>query len=224
MATVAEIWRYPVKSMAGERLASSEVTDQGLVGDRRWALVDGTVNRAGKLLTMRQDEKLLTYRPQLFDDRVEVVTPEGGSRLLDDELVRHLAAQTERPLVLRDVAGGNFDDSPVLVVNMATVAAFGIVAGSLVDHRRFRANLYVDGLENEEELGWMGRRLRFGEVELEVIKRCERCVAITLDPDTTVATPELLRLLAQTQETCLGVYCGVVRPGRVAEGDACGPV
>ena len=53
---VAEIWRYPVKSMAGERLESCEVAETGLDGDRRWALVDGTPNRAGKPLTVREAE------------------------------------------------------------------------------------------------------------------------------------------------------------------------
>ena len=55
MASVVEVWRYPVKSMAGERLASSTVSETGLLGDRRWALVDGTPNRAGKPLTIREE-------------------------------------------------------------------------------------------------------------------------------------------------------------------------
>jgi hypothetical protein len=57
-----------------------------------------------------------------------------------------------------------------------------------------------------------------------VTKRCDRCVVITRDPETTVASPELLRILTETHETCMGLYCRVVRPGRVAVGDLCGPV
>ncbi len=224
VGTVAEVWRYPVKSMAGERLDSCDITRAGLDGDRRWALVDGTVNRAGKLLSIRQDERLMTYRARLNDDRVEIVTPEGEARHLDDDMVSRIARQTARPLTLRDIAGANFDDSPVLVVNMATVAAFGLEAGFPVDHRRFRANLYLDGFEPEEELRWLGRHIRTVDAELEVIKRCDRCVVITRDPDTTTSTPELLRILTETHETCMGLYCAVVRPGRVAAGDLCGPV
>jgi uncharacterized protein YcbX len=138
--------------------------------------------------------------------------------------VAALAEQTARPLTLRDLAGANFDDSPVLVVNLASLAAFGLEAGVPIDRRRFRANLYLDGLEPEEELLWLGRRVRAGDAELEVIKRCDRCVVITRDPDTTTASPELLRILTDTHETCMGLYCGVVRPGRVAVGDLCGPV
>lgn len=210
--------------MAGERLDSSAVTEAGLEGDRRWALVDGTVNRAGKLLTIRQDERLMTYSARLKGDSVEVVTPDGDAKRLDADLVTGIAQKTGRPLTLRDVAGANFDDSPVLVVNMATVAAFSLEAGIAVDHRRFRANLYLEGFEPEEELRWLGRRIRAGDAELEVIKRCDRCVVITRDPDTTTTTPALLRILTDTQETCMGVYCAVVQPGEVEVGDLCGPV
>jgi uncharacterized protein len=219
MASVVEVWRYPVKSMAGERLDSCEVALTGLDGDRRWALVDGSPNRAGKPLTIREEDQLMTYRARLADGGVEVVTPGGEVAGMDDRMVARLAAETSRPLTLRELEGANFDDSPVLIVNLATVAAFGVEAGMQVDHRRFRANLYVNGLAPEKELAWIGRRVAVGEAELEVVSRCERCVVITKDPDTIATTPELLRVLTQTQETCMGVYCRVTRPGRVAAGD-----
>jgi hypothetical protein len=219
MASVAEVWRYPVKSMAGERLASCQVAETGLVGDRRWALVDGSPNRAGKPLTIREEDQLMTYRARLADGGVEVVTPRGEVGTMDGRMVSRLAAETARPLTLRELEGGNFDDSPVLIVNLATVAAFGVEARMQVDHRRFRANLYIDGVAPEEELAWIGRRVAVGGAELEVVSRCERCVVITKDPDTTATTPELLRVLTQTRETRMGVYCRVIRPGRVASGD-----
>jgi uncharacterized protein YcbX len=219
MASVVEVWRYPVKSMAGERLDACAVTAVGLEGDRRWALVDGTHNRAGKLLTIREEEGLMTYRACLDGGSVEIVAPDGQSQRLDEGLVSRIAGEASRPLTLRELEGENFDDSPVLVVNLATVFAFGQRAGMLVDHRRFRANLYVDGSAPDEEAGWLGRRLRVGTVELEAVKRCERCVVITRDPDSTVATPALLRVLTQSYETYMGVYCQVTRPGRVAAGD-----
>lgn len=216
---MVEIWRYPVKSMAGERLDSCAVVETGLEGDRRWALVDGTPNRAGKLLTIRQQERLMAYRASLAGGSLEVVSPDGGVHPLDAGMVADLAAEASRPLTLRELEGENFDDSPVLMVNLATVASFGVRAGVHVDHRRFRANLYIDGLEPEEEIGWLGRRVAAGGAELEVVSRCERCVVITRDPETTLATPELLRMLTETHETCMGVYCRVTRPGRVAVGD-----
>ena len=222
MAIIEEIWRYPVKSMAGERVESCLAGDEGLEGDRRWALVDGAPNRAGKLLTIRQHQRLMTYRATLSGEGVLVSTPGGAVRALDDGLVGELAAESGRPLQLRERPGANFDDSPVLVVNLASVRAFAAEVGRHVDHRRFRANVYVDGLGPEQELEWLGRRIRAGGVELEAVLRCERCVVITRDPDTTATSPELLRRLTETHEACMGVYCRVTRPGRLAVGDLLG--
>jgi uncharacterized protein YcbX len=213
------VWRYPVKSMAGESLDSCVVGEQGLEGDRRWALVDWTPNRAGKPLTIREAERLMTYRARLAAGVLEILAPTGEVRALDEAMVSHLATEASRPLTLRELEGANFDDSPVLLVNLAAVTAFEVEAGVSVDRRRFRANLYVDGLEPSEEISWLGRRVAVGGVELAVVKQCERCVVITRDPDSTAATPSLLRVLAETRETYMGLYCQVTRTGRVAVGD-----
>ena len=222
MASVTEIWRYPVKSMAGEPLESCLVTADGLEGDRRWALIDWSPNRAGKWFNIKQHSALMTYRSRLVDGTVEVLAPDGSSVRLDGDLVGRFEAESSRPLELRDLAGGNFDDSQVLVVNLASVEAFALEAGMPIDHRRFRANFYLDGLEPDEELSWLGRRLRVGDAALEVTSRCERCKVITMDPDTTEATPDLLRLLVDRHDERFGMYCRVVRPGRVAVGDFVG--
>jgi uncharacterized protein len=219
MGSLVELWRYPVKSMAGERLHSCTVAETGLEGDRRWALVDGSPNRAGKFLTIRQHELMLSYSARMAGGAVEVVTPRGEVVEMNGRLVTQLAVETSRPLTLRELEGANFDDSPVLLVNAATIASFGAEVGMELDRRRFRANLYVDGFAPEEEVAWIGRRVVVGEVELEVVSRCERCVIITRDPDTTVAAPEILGALTQTHDLCLGVYCQVRRPGRVAVDD-----
>jgi uncharacterized protein YcbX len=222
MATVTEIWRYPVKSMAGEQLDACLISEHGLEGDRRWALIDGSPNRAGKRLTIRQHERLMSYQARLANGGVEVLAPTGEAHMLDDRFVQRLESESSRPLTLNDMAGANFDDSHLLIVNLATVEAFGSESAMHIDHRRFRANLYIDGLIPEEEISWVGRHIRAGGAELEVVSRCERCVVITRDPDTTQTSPELLRLLTEQHETCMGVYCRVVRPGRVAVSDFVG--
>jgi uncharacterized protein YcbX len=222
MATVTEIWRYPVKSMAGEQLDACLIGEHGLEGDRRWALIDGSPNRAGKRLTIRQHERLMNYQARLSNGGVEVLAPTGETHMLDDHFVQRLQAESSRPLTLNDMAGANFDDSHLLIVNLATVEAFGAASAMHVDHRRFRANLYVAGLQPEEEISWVGRHIRAGDAELEVVSRCERCVVITRDPDTAQTSPELLRSLTEQYETCMGVYCQVVRPGRVAVADFAG--
>lgn len=210
--------------MAGERLDACDVTERGLEGDRRWAFIDRSPNRDGKWFNIKQHAPLMTYRARLVRDQLDLVAPDGSRVGLDAALRRKLENDAQRPLELRELPGANFDDSHVLVVNLASVEAFALEAGMPVDHRRFRANLYVDGIEPEEELRWLGRRIRAGDAELEVTSRCERCKVITMDPDTTEATPELLRVLVERHDERLGVYCQVVRPGRVALGDSVGPI
>ncbi|TMD99468.1 MAG: MOSC domain-containing protein [Chloroflexi bacterium] len=222
MAVVREVWRYPVKSMTGERLESCLITDQGLEGDRRWAFIDHSPHRDGKWFNIKQHSALMTYRARLLDGALDLVAPDGSRIALDGDLVRKFETESERPIELRELPGGNFDDSQVLIVNLASVEAFALEAGMPVDHRRFRANLYVEGLEPEEELRWLGRVIQAGDAELEVTSRCERCKVITMDPDTTEATPELLRVLVERHDERMGVYCRVVRPGRVGVGDFVG--
>lgn len=208
--------------MAGERLDSCEVTEVGLEGDRRWAFIDQSPHRAGKWFNIKQHSPLMTYRARLVDGTLDLVAPDGSSVALDGDLVRSFETAAERPIQLRELPGANFDDSQILIVNLASVAAFGLEVGMLLDPRRFRANLYVEGLEPEEELRWLGRVIRAGEAELEVTSRCERCKVITMDPDTTEATPDILRVLVERHDERMGVYCRVVRPGHVAVGDFVG--
>jgi uncharacterized protein YcbX len=222
LASVVEIWRYPVKSMAGERLDSCEITDGGLEGDRRWAFIDQSPARAGKWFNIKQHAPLMTYRARLVGGELGLVAPDGSSVALDEALVRRFETEAHRPIQLRELPGENFDAAHVLVVNLATVQAFALEAGMPIDPRRFRANVYVEGLEPEEELRWLGRVIRAGDAELEVVDRCERCKVITMDPDTTEATPELLRLLVERHDERLGMYCRVVAPGRVSVGDFVG--
>jgi uncharacterized protein len=221
MATVTELWRYPVKSMAGESLESCAVTDRGLEGDRRWAMIDRSPNREGKWFNIKQHAPLMTYRASLASGTLEVSAPDGTDIGLEGAF-RRVLSESQRTVTLRELPGENFDDSHVLIVNLTSVRAFALEAGMAVDHRRFRANLYVDGLQPEEELHWLGRVIRAGDAELEVTSRCERCKVITMDPDTTEATPELLRLLVERHDERMGIYCRVVRPGRVAVGDHVG--
>jgi uncharacterized protein YcbX len=66
--SVASLWRYPVKSMLGEELSASEMTERGLLGDRAYALVDST---DGKAATAKNPRKW----PTLFGFRATYMEP-----------------------------------------------------------------------------------------------------------------------------------------------------
>src|SRR5207244_8823481 len=68
LRSVVSLWRYPVKSMMGEELNATEVTERGLLGDRAYALVDTS---DGKAATAKNPRKW----PRLFDFRATFVEP-----------------------------------------------------------------------------------------------------------------------------------------------------
>lgn len=149
-----------------------------------------------------------------------------GDRLVtarhDRSLLNQPASRRgDLPYELVEDPAGIFDQHPLLLVGLASVAALGRLAGREVDHRRFRANAYLEGLAADEERWWPRRRLRLGTALLQAVAPCERCVVATLHPDTLEEAPELLRVLAMERGGMLGVYCRVVEPGYAVAGDLC---
>ena len=62
VGSVAELWRFPVKSMKGERLAQAELTQAGLVGDRAYALIDVNTGKVVSAKSVKLFTNLLACR------------------------------------------------------------------------------------------------------------------------------------------------------------------
>jgi hypothetical protein len=219
---VAELWRYPVKSMAGEQLATAEVSPGGVNGDRSLAAFALGPGATVQPLSARQLPALLKYRAAREGDAVLVAGPELDPVAWDDQAVgTSLRRECRRPVQLRKVPWGAFDDSPILMVHLDTTAALSTEMAAPVDHRRFRANLYLrgEGIEAHGEPQLVGREIRCGDVVLEATKACQRCSITTRDPDTWEVWPQLLRQVVQVHHEMVGVYCRVLVPGRLARGD-----
>jgi uncharacterized protein len=220
---VAELWRYPVKSMAGERIGVAELDGRGIPSDRGLAAFEIGPQSKEKPLSARDLAGLLKFRASLMTGVAQVAGPELAPVCWDHESVgRTISRHCRRELELRPVAGGAFDDSPILLVYLATVAALSEEMGAPVDHRRFRANIFLEaaGTVAHGESQLVGRRIRCGGAVLQVTDPCPRCSIPTRDPDTWANWPQLLRHLVQTRDEVVGVYCKVTVPGPVAEGDA----
>lgn len=223
---VAALWRYPVKSMAGEALPEAEVSWHGLAGDRRWAFVrEGTTLSGFPWLTIRERAEMAHYRPSFADparpdkSATLVRSPAGSEYAVEDPaLVAELWPAGAR-LIKQD--RGCFDSFPLSLISTRTIAAIGERVGATLDPRRFRPNLLVetDGDEPFQEDSWLGRELRIGTLRMRVDRRDGRCVITTIDPDTLERMPEVLRTVAREREGKLGVYGSTVSPGRVAVGD-----
>jgi uncharacterized protein YcbX len=236
--TVAELWRFPVKSLGGERLDSALVGVDGVERDRQWALFDVDT---GYGLTARRVPELLHATARCTPDGgVEVGLPDGTATA-DDAV---LSAWLGRAVALRPAsatkgrpryespdddeaaaegpvpgwypwrgAAGAFHDDPDVRVSLVSTATLG-----QWDRRRFRANVVLDGA-GEDEL--VGRTLRVGRAELQMTGRIARCVMVTrpqaggIERDTGV-----LRTIHRERGGELAVGALVTRPGTVGTGDA----
>lgn len=222
LGRVVELWRYPVKSMAGERLEEVEVSWFGLAGDRRWAFVRDGVERSNfPWLTIRERSDMGSYRPRFADparpdDSPTLVRTPGGREL--DVVDPALAAELGPGARVIKQGRGVFDALPLSLLATGSVAAVGEMVGRPLDARRFRPNLLIEaGAFADDEC--VGRTLRIGAMSMRVDLRDPRCVVINVDPATSERDPAVLRAVAQERESCLGVYGTPVEPGRVAVGD-----
>lgn len=225
VARVTGLWRFPVKSLAGEALESTEVGWHGVLGDRRWALVRGEVRGSGfPWLTLRQRSDLARYHPSFVEpdqpDKSPVVvrTPSGATL---DILDPALAAEFGQQVSAIKHNCGVFDVMPLSVLTTGSVAGLSETLGRVVEPERFRPNIILstaDGLAFPEDT-WVGRTLTIGTLKIRIDQRDARCAVVNLAPDGGRRDPAVLRAIAQSRQGCLGVYGSVVRPGRVQVGD-----
>lgn len=223
---VAGLWRYPVKSMAGEALPEVEVSWHGLAGDRRWAFVrDGLAQSGFPWLTLRERSDMGHYRPSFADPHrpdkspTMVQTPSGATfDVADPALGAELWPGGVR--VIRQDRGV-FDTLPLSLITTQTIARLGETVGAHLEVQRFRPNILVEAADEAPfaEDAWLGCVLRVGGIRMRVDKRDRRCVVITMDPATMERNPAVLRTVARDRQGCLGVYGSTVEPGRIALND-----
>jgi uncharacterized protein YcbX len=243
--TVSALCIAPVKGTAVVDVERATIGLRGLVGDRRFSILDGE----GGLLTARNTGRLLGVRAAVDDDAntLTLAFPSGEEvtatvalgapaaaryfgerrgRVVEGPFADALQQYLERPaqLLAHDEATDGWDEDAVSVVSRASLGELARQAGrDAVDARRFRMSVEIEGAGAHEEDGWIGREVAVGDAVLEVMARCERCVITTRDPDTGEVDFNALRVLAgyRGKETvCMGVLCRVVRPGEVRVGDA----
>ena len=231
--TVAGLWRWPVKSMAGERVTALRLDGRGAGGDRTHAV---TYEHKGerKPLTAREAPRLLAWRaayPFNLGGGLDparppfatVTAPDGHSyRWGDPRLRTKLEDDLGRPVeLLRDIAGIHDAPRTLLVTTQASLDALGEELDGPIDLRRFRPNVHLEmDVAAWDDLGWEGAELTFsGGVRLRLLHPCERCAIPTRHPDTQVKWPGLLRHLAATHDQCFGINARVLTGGRLAAGE-----
>ncbi len=204
---MAELWRYPVKSMAGERLEVAGLGLDGIAGDR----VVHVRNGRGRLVTARSHPALLGLRATLGGDGEPLVDGRPWSAPEIEAAVRQAVGDGAH--LFRYDGVDRFDVLPLLVATDGAIAALG------VDGRRLRPNLVVAGVEGLAERGWPGRRLRIGSVVIMAAKLRRRCVMTTYDPDTLAHDPGVLARIVGEFGGRMALDCEVLEAGHVAVGD-----
>lgn len=222
LGRVSAIFRYPVKSMAGELLDVAPLSLHGIEGDRRFAFRRLNDISGFPWLTASKVPEMVLYKP-LGNHAVR--TPDGQefdlrSNELREEISRRLGSEVE----LMNLNHGIFDEAAISVISVGTVQCIEREAGRDIDLRRFRPNVVIETSSGEpfEEDIWVGRTLTFGETAnapaVSVTLRDERCVMVNLDPDTAAKDSEVMKTIVRVNENCAGVYGTVVRAGELRVG------
>jgi uncharacterized protein YcbX len=205
---LAEIWRYPVKSMAGERLDRATAGPIGLHGDRVVQVYDGR----GRLVTARTYPRLLGLHATLGTDGEPLV--DGRPWTAPDVQARVERIVGAGARLLRNESEARFDILPLLVATDGAIAAFGR------DGRRLRPNLVVGGVDGLDERAWEGRVLRIGSALIALADLRGRCVMTTFDPDTLAQDPRVLKDIVRRFDGRLALNAEVVQGGTLRVGDA----
>ena len=205
--TVAEIWRYPVKTMAGEMLRRAHVGPLGIEGDRIVHVEDAR----GKVITSRSHPRFLGHKGTLGPD---------GEPLVDGLPWRSAGAAAK----VVDIAGPGarlvrfdgierFDVLPLLVATDGAIAAFGH------DGRRLRPNIVIGGVDGLAEREWAGASLRIGRALIGVQDLRQRCIMTSFDPDTQEQDKDITRSIYRRFGGTLALDCFVIEEGEIAVGD-----
>ena len=204
--TVGALWRYPIKTLAGEALTEAQMTLDGIVGDR---IVH--VRGPEGVRTSRRHHNLLGLHAWLGPNGEPVVDGEPWDSPIVLGRVR-AAAGADATLVRFD-GPERFDILPLLVATDGAVAEFGR------DVRRLRPNIVINGVEGMEETTWPGGELHIGEVIISLDSLRGRCPMTTVDPDSLVVDREVLKDILRRFDGKLALNAEVLRPGVIRVGD-----
>jgi uncharacterized protein YcbX len=228
---VEAIFRYPVKSMGGERLEVAKLGWHGIDGDRRLAFRRMNDRSGMPWLTASKLPDLLLFTPQRRQDGAQgdlpthIRTPSGEDMpVFGEDLAKEVGRRYGAPVQMMQLNHGIFDEASISVIAVDTVREIGRLAGQSPDVRRFRPNVVVRLLRSVpfQEDEWLGGVLSFGEEDdapaITVTMRDVRCSMVNLDPDSASPAPEVLKAVVRANQNNAGIYGAVTRIGRLAVG------
>jgi uncharacterized protein len=248
VATIRAIYRYPVKGLSAEALATAALRPgETLAGDRRYAIENGSSGfdpaspgylPKQRFLMLMKNECLARLDTQFHDATQVLVIKKNGREAVRGDLsasagraaiegffAGFCADELRGSPKILTAPGHSFSDvarKVVSIINLASVAAIETMVDRPVDPLRFRGNLYVDGWPAWREFDLLGQEIAIGgEARAKVVKRIARCAATNVEPATGIRDLDIPpTLLRHLGHADCGVYAEVVAGGVVATGDA----
>jgi uncharacterized protein len=204
--SIGALWRYPVKTLAGERLDHAELTPNGITGDR---LVH--VRGPEGVRTSRRFWHLLGLHGTLGPDGEPLI---DGHDWRSPEALALVQARAGDDASLAAWAGPErFDILPLLVATDGAIAAFGRGV------RRLRPNIVIDGVDGMDERTWEGGHLHIGDVVIRLDSLRARCPMTTVDPDTLERDRSVLVDIVNRFDGKLALNSEVIAGGTLRIGD-----
>lgn len=204
---VKELWRYPVKSLAGERVKEISVGELGLEGDRL-VHVQG---EGGRLITSRTHPRLLSLKGTLGIEGQALVNGTSWTSTEALDLVKAAAG--------REAKMGYYDGPERFDVLPLSIATDGAIEHLKIDGRRLRPNIVIGGVEGLTERNWPGRKMRIGSLLIYAQRLRPRCVMTTWDPDTQKQDISVLKRIVNELDGVMSLDCSINEPGTIHEGD-----
>ena len=240
---IEAIFRYPVKSMRGERLDAATLGWHGLDGDRQLAFRRLDERGGFPWLTASKLPELILFNPQRFTPQrredgngealptqalpTHVLTPEGEELpVFGEALAAEVGRRYRAPVEMMQLKHGIFDEASISVITSDTVREICRLAGRNADIRRFRPNIVVSSARAVpfEEDTWLGGVLTFGEGNdapaVSMTMRDVRCAMVNIDPDGGSLALEVMKAVVRANQNNAGIYGTVTRIGRLAVGQS----
>jgi len=231
---ITEIWRYPVSSLGGERLAGASLTAAGIPGDRQFALIDADTRQPAAPEKHARWRKALHLQAQCVAGALPTISfPDGQRYPVDDPALNGMLSdyfgfaaavaahqpvdgQPDFPRTAHRHA--HFPAHVLTTASMTRLAELRQVES--VDVRRFRPTVLIDtDAVGFVEKQWVGHRLRIGGAGLQAIEETTRCGMTFIEQPGVADDPDILRTILRHNKRHFGINCAVDRFGSVQEGD-----
>lgn len=199
VGTVETLWRYPVKSMAGEELSQAPVDARGILGDRLYAVrdQDGKLGSGKDTRRFVKMDGLLDFHAAYLPDLTPVITlPDGRSIRGDDEHVHWAITDGlnhSGVTLVKESVISHFDAEPLHLITTANRQPTDTAA----DPRRIRPNLVIRVPETSgvPEESWIGRELHIGSHLIVDVVDADELLGVT----ARVAVPGRIRVGDEVQ-------------------------